>query len=205
MEASVRYIRLGAEGQEYALKPALCFRGSTVAYAVLNDDLAVEAYVIKIQAYDRAALVLFAGDPYPVDRYLRHMAEIGRRKPITERARSLLEGGLTLEGDMPEPVAVEPPSAPTERKKAPTEAPKASAVPSPETKVRRSPKPATEGAGRAPKAPKDAKKPAKVKLNTVAELALELKMTPVALRVKLRQAGMHAPYTDIKAMKKALK
>lgn len=224
MEYALKQIRLGEGKGQLGIKPALCFRGTTVAHAVINDETVVRSVTITLQAYDKAPPVLLKGEPYPVDRYIRHMHEIGTRKGITRRAAALLGGGQALpsdEGLPPDETAtsgsVEPPEGPKEAPETPPEPPAALRK---TATARRSAKAAPPEPPKAPKAAKTATNTAKPKPtaklkpssekyggrgNMVRDLAAELKTDPKALRIRLRAAGLKAPYNDITKMRKALK
>lgn len=184
MEQSVRNVFL-----ESGYKPALCFRGRKHVHCVINDETRVRVVTIQIRDYDKASLVPFHGAEYPIERFKRSMLAVGQRKGITARAALLLR----LPIDAEEPETLPPDEA--------LDGPPA-AMPAPEpAKTRRTltlPPPDPAKAAKAVGAAAD-------RGTLVAKIAAELKLTPQQLRVKLRAAGLRAPYLDESKLRSALK
>lgn len=95
MESSVRYIQLKNAGQ----KPALCFRGEKIAYAVINDEARVRTVEVSLPDHDKAALVKRLGQNYLPQAFASAMRRVKGSKPITKRAWELIEKGDKLAGD----------------------------------------------------------------------------------------------------------
>lgn len=137
-------------------------------------------------------------------------------RDVTEAYKAAIETYTNGPVPTPTPAKGPPPvAAPRPRKGGKTATmlpPKAPAGPRKTATVPSAPVAAPEGRTRPPKAPKTAtKEPAKLTVKyggrglVVAQLAKELGTDPKSLRVRLRAAGLKAPYTDLKVMKKALK
>jgi hypothetical protein len=192
MEQSVRNIYvISGRGEEahQSYKPALCFRGRKHVHCIINDETRVRVVTLDIRDYDRASLVPFHGAEYPIERFKRSMLAVGARKGITARAALLLR----LPNDAEEPETLPPDEALD---------PGPTAMPAPEpAKNRRT----------LTVPPLDPAKAAKAvgaaadRGTLVARIAAELKITPQQLRVKLRAAGLRAPYLDESALRGALK
>lgn len=263
MDSSVKYVHV----DDASFKPALCFRGTEKAYAVIQGQEKIHTIVIEVRDYDKAQPVLYHGEPYNTKAYADRllMAAKAASRPISRRARQLLTNMVTgileeeLVSEEPEqtevesiitisdrspierakaarrpgpvvdatdayraaqaaieekgvPVGVPPPKAARGRgrpRKGVSEAPpKPPAVPRKTATAPRSRKPAPLEAT----PPKTVTKaPAKLAAKyggrglVVQQLAKELGTDPKSLRVRLRTAGLRAPYTDISKMRKALK
>lgn len=228
MERSVRYIQLENAG----FKPALCFRGRTIAHCIINDETRVRVIEIPLPEHDRANQVKYRGTWYDAAQYAISIRRIGDRKGITRRAIALLD----LPPEIEEPTELPPdePAAPSsdtalqprvEDRRETCGAngssgwqPKTSAAQAP-----RAPNPcrASQGSrsGKRTERPTSAIGPSKpvdrvevvsrrplcVKATLVRQLALELRMGEQELRVKLRSAGLRAPYVDLELMRRAAK
>lgn len=99
MESSVRYVQLPNAGQ----KPALCFRGSKTAYAVINFGT-IHTIDLSLKDYDKATRVKSTragGEDYsPLafrEAFLRMIQKQSLR--VTNRAKLLLEEGAHLKAD----------------------------------------------------------------------------------------------------------
>lgn len=100
MESSVRYIQLPGAGQ----KPALCFRGSKSAYAVVNQGGRVRSVEIDLKDYDKAVHVKSTangGDDYSPVAFREAVLRIIQRagSSVTQRAQMLLDKGAYLKPD----------------------------------------------------------------------------------------------------------
>lgn len=100
MESSVRYIQLPGAGQ----KPALCFRGSKFAYAIINEGGKVRSLEVDLKDYDKSVHVKSTkngGEDYsPVafrEAVLRIIQKAG--SSVTTRAQTLLDKGAYLKPD----------------------------------------------------------------------------------------------------------
>lgn len=106
MECTVRYVHeVNLKGKQIGgVKPALCFRGTDKAHAVINDDNTIRVIEIPLQVHDKSAPVLYHGEPYDpkpyADRLL--MSAKAASKPVTRRARVLLQlRDAAIEADLP--------------------------------------------------------------------------------------------------------
>jgi len=97
MDCSVRFVyettlKDGRTIQVAGIKPALCFRGSKHALAVINDESWIRTIEIDLHDHDKAGYVKYHGEPYEpkpfADRLL--MAAKAASKPVTRRAKHLL-------------------------------------------------------------------------------------------------------------------
>ena len=100
MESSVRYVQLPGAGQ----KPALCFRGSKSAYAVVNQGGRVRSVEIDLKDYDKAVHVKSTangGDDYSPVAFREAVLRIIQRagSSVTQRAQLLLDKGAYLKPD----------------------------------------------------------------------------------------------------------
>jgi hypothetical protein len=99
MESSVRYIQLPNAGQ----KPALCFRGSKTAYAVINArDGVIRTVEINLKDYDKAQRVKSTkngGEDYSPTAFAEAITRMSLTRVITARAKLLLEKGFSLSSD----------------------------------------------------------------------------------------------------------
>jgi hypothetical protein len=217
MECSVRYVR---EEDRFgtvtsSLRPALCFRGRSVIHAVVSDETRVRVLEISPKQYDRAEPLQYHGHEYPIGRMIKTLRTAALAKGITQRAVALLERPEVVDED------TLPPDEPTEDNRDPVRKVEPAGIDSSEAQ---SPKPEPRRAskrrdpaivlteflfdpGKAPKPAKkaEAKPSDAAKPTLVAQLAAELRMQPQPLRVLLRAAGLRAPYTDLDAMRKAIK
>lgn len=106
MECTVRYVHeVNLKGKQIGgVKPALCFRGTDKAHAVINDDNAVRVVEIPLPIHDKSSPVLYHGEPYDpkpyADRLL--MSAKAASKPVTRRARTLLQlRDAAIEAELP--------------------------------------------------------------------------------------------------------
>lgn len=237
MECSVKYIReTSSLGEEVGcLKPALCFRGRKVAHAVINDELRIRAVEIPLITYDKAAPVLYHGQPYATKAYADRVTRTAERnhKPVTQRALIFLTRSETVAEDteLPpdEPTAADMPQALLKECVSFQAAGEGSdangssgvqqtwpsitefptvlvSVPSIGSNSTITPKLDPTKISVNSKCPKTFKRAeAKPDGNLVRQLATEFKIEPQPLRVLLRKAGLRAPYTDLDAMRKAIK
>lgn len=228
MECSVKYIReTSSLGEEVGcLKPALCFRGRKVAHAVINDELRIRAVEIPLITYDKAAPVLYHGQPYATKAYADRVTRTAERnhKPVTQRALILLTRSETVAEDteLPpdEPASMSIPALPEVSPRSNGSSgvqlivagSNRGSVEIPVTGLQKTLKPINRSKldptkisvnSKCPKTFKRAE--AKPDGNLVRQLATELKIEPQPLRVLLRKAGLHAPYVDLIAMRKAIK
>lgn len=177
METSVRYIRIGG------MKPALCFRGKTKAYGVINDELCIRAVEIPAKSHDLASNVFQRFFPYPPGVWATRLRELAARKGITRRALALL--------DLPEG-AEEPDTLPPDEIAAPVVLARPGPVPKPTQAERRAPR----GTDR-PVTPSPVPKAiVSERGGLIAKLAAEFKIAPQQLRLSLRLAGLKAPYEN---------
>ena len=101
MESSVRYVQLPNAGH----KPALCFRGSKSAYAIINHGT-IRTIEIDLKDYDKAQRVKSTkngGEDYSPVAFAEAIARIAQRTAITARAQVLLEKGFALAPEDPLP------------------------------------------------------------------------------------------------------
>lgn len=221
MECSVRYVR---EEDRFgtvtsSLRPALCFRGRKVVHAVVSDETRVRVIEISLQQYDRADALQYHGHEYPIGRMIKTLQTAAQRKGITQRAVALLERPEVVSEDtlppdepaaigaMPERASLVSVSAPSTRETGSSGA--QTAIAAPKRRDREISLPELDAFFAVPaKSPKKAEaKPLieTAKSTLVAKLAAEIGMQPQPLRVLLRAAGLRAPYTDLDAMRKAIK
>lgn len=177
MERSVRYIRVNE------MKPALCVRGKTWAYAIINDETCIRAVNISIKQHDLAPNVFKGLFPYPVALFEERIRAVGARKGLTRLALALL--GLTEESE-------EPATLPPDEIAAPEPVARPRPAPEPAPAVRSTPKRADKPVPPTP-APK---RPESAPVGLIAKLAAELKIAPQQLRLSLRLAGLRAPYEN---------
>lgn len=99
MESSVRYIQLPNAGQ----KPALCFRGSKSAYAIINArDGVIRTIEINLKDYDKAQRVKSTrngGEDYSPVAFAEAITRMSITRVATQRTKFLLEHGPFLEPD----------------------------------------------------------------------------------------------------------
>lgn len=95
MESSVRYIPMKNAG----VKPALCFRGEKIAYAVINDEARVRCLEVSLPDHDKAAFVKRLGHNYLPQAFASAMRRLKGIKQITKRALQLIEEGDKLDPD----------------------------------------------------------------------------------------------------------
>lgn len=99
MESSVCYVQLPNAGQ----KPALCFRGSKTAYAVINgSDGVIRTIEIDLKDYDKAQRVKSTkngGEDYSPMAFAEAINRMAKSRSITARARLLLDQGAYLKPD----------------------------------------------------------------------------------------------------------
>lgn len=232
MESSVRYIQFNKAG----VKPALCFRGERIAYAVVNDESKVRCLEVSLPDHDKAAFVKRLGQNYLPQAFASAMRRVKGSKPITKRAWELIENGDKLDADQKLPpdvidgeATIKVPMGEVEEKSS-KRVPKntsevvgadplgmvsglqaiaesglskasKSAIGGPR-RLDRIPSP-TPIAPLPPKAAPSAKKEAKAKptrgagvKTLVSILASEAGLAQQPCRVKLRAAGLRAPYDD---------
>jgi hypothetical protein len=94
MDSSVRYIQLDNAGQ----KPALCFRGDKVAHCIVNDETRIRCIEVSLQDHDKALIVKRLGHDYLPAAFASAMRRIMEKKPITKRAKELIDNGTKLDG-----------------------------------------------------------------------------------------------------------
>jgi hypothetical protein len=199
METSIRYVRIGNEHTDSSskIKPALCFRGKKQAYAVINDETRVRVVTVPLPYHDSAVPVLFKRADYPLSKFIETMERIGKKKGKTQRADYFL--AWALEGG-PEESAPMPPDE---------DYPGGDLGKIADAIMGRDPAPPepSERPQRSPGTPKPAKPPSepvrKPGGTLIARLAAEFGLEPPKLRKLLRSKGMHAPYEDEKAIRKA--
>lgn len=211
MESSVRYIQLKNAG----VKPALCFRGEKIAYAVINDEARIRTIEVSLPDHDKAEFVKRLGQNYLPQAFASAMRKQSQSKPITRRAQSLIHNGDKLAPDtklLPDDIVNAPADEPEGdslgmeaglkaiAESGPKKAPK-SAIGGPR-RLDRTPPP-TPIAPLPPKAAPSAKKEAKAKptrgagvKTLVSVLASEAGLAQQPCRVKLRAAGLRAPYDE---------
>jgi hypothetical protein len=201
VESSVKYIQLENAGQ----KPALCFRAEKIAYCIINDEIKIRTLEVSLVDHDRAQFVKRLGQNYLPRAFAEAMLKQAKSKPITRRAAFLVEKGekLAIDAKLP-PDELNPEtevSVPVQEIAAEQEQPAPVARKGPR-RVEKTPTPtpiaplpskAAAGAKKAPEA--KAKRAAKGR-TLVSVLASELGIAEQACRVKLRAAGMRAPYDD---------
>jgi hypothetical protein len=233
MESSVRYIQLENAGQ----KPALCFRGEKTAHCIVNDETRIRCVEVSLPDHDKSAMVKRLGHDYLPQAFASAMRRIMEKKPITRRAKELVEKGDKLEASAKLPpdtveeaaaerieAALDPP------KKGPRRVAKATSTTDrelgsidplgmvsglqaiadsgpagarkPPRRVEKRPPPSPI-APLPSKATTSAKKDAKAKptrgagVHTlVSVLAAEAGLAQQPCRVKLRSAGLRAPYDE---------
>jgi hypothetical protein len=99
MESSVRYIQLPNAGQ----KPALCFRGAQVAYAIINaSDGVIRTIEVKLKDYDKAVHVKSTrngGEDYSPIAFSDAIRRMATNRAITTRAKVLLDEGHIMKPD----------------------------------------------------------------------------------------------------------
>lgn len=100
MESSVRYVQLPGAGQ----KPALCFRGSKTAYAVVNEGGKIRSFEIDLPQYDKSVHVKSTkngGEDYSPSAFREAVLRIIQRagSSVTARAQLLLDKGAYLKPD----------------------------------------------------------------------------------------------------------
>lgn len=224
MERSVRYIQLPNGG----LKPALCFRTKLIAYCVINDETIVRVVEVPWNEYESAPLVKYRGSWYDAGEYVTAIRKVGARKGITQRAVALLDlppetaelpdlppdDPVPSAGENPSPRMVPGSKPPLRSERTLRETgssgrqPKTERAKYPSAPAIRAPRPPerSSGTSRSPEAAEVvyARSGKPVKPTLVRKLAAELRLSEQECRVKLRAAGLRAPYTDEIAMKKAL-
>lgn len=96
MESSVRYVQLPNAGQ----KPALCFRGTSTAFAVVNTN-GVRTMEISLQDHDKSRVVQRLGQDYMPRAFAEAIKAIIQRGglQITQRAQYLLDSGTAVSDD----------------------------------------------------------------------------------------------------------
>lgn len=102
MESSVRYVQLPNAGQ----KPALCFRGSNNAYAIINLDGVIRTLDLDLKDYDKSQRVKSTkngGEDYSPRAFADALERMSKDRRITTRAKTLLSEGFTLKPDDPLP------------------------------------------------------------------------------------------------------
>lgn len=226
MESSVRYIQLDNAGQ----KPALCFRGEKVAHCIINDEARIRCIEVSLPDHDKAAMVKRLGHDYLPQAFASAMRRIMEKKPVTKRAKELIEKGKDLDGStklppdtidaehevrvpLPElarkgPRRVAKATTTTDAELGEIEAPSDDALEA-AAAVRKGPRRVVKVptpmpiAPLPPKASPSAKKEAKAKptrgagVHTlVSVLAAEAGLSQQPCRVKLRSAGLRAPYDE---------
>lgn len=211
MESSVRYVQLENAG----FKPALCFRGKKVAHCLINDESRIRVIEISLPDHDKAGIVKRLGHDYMPKAFADAMKKVGERKAMTKRAVELLAHGSELDDETvlpPDEVDAERdigivlpefmlPVAPS---KAPPEKPSPARIRAPRrVDPPKQPAQTVTPPVAAPKAPKAAKAKQGGK-TLVSVLAAELGIAEQPCRVKLRAAGLRAPYDDEAKMRKAL-
>lgn len=162
------------EDQGMGFKPTLCCRGTKHAHCVVNDETGVRVIKMPIRDTDKARPVLYRGQPYPFLRFKEAMLRIGRRKGITQAAIELLERPEAVSGDPPEDAVP---------------------APKPDGATPEATKPVSARQARPDRPSGD---------GLIASFAVEFKLDPKRVRKVLRAAGLHAPYTDAAAIRKAL-
>jgi hypothetical protein len=143
MESSVRYVQLPGAGQ----KPALCFRGSKFAYAVVNQGGKIRSFEIDLPQYDKSIHVKSTkngGEDYSPVAFREAVLRIIQRagSTVTTRAQLLLEKGAYLKPDeaLPEEEAMPTPKDDTDENEEATGEESVAEEATPKTKVRKLPK-----------------------------------------------------------------
>lgn len=100
MESSVRYVQLPGAGQ----KPALCFRGSKLAYAIINEGGKIRSMEVDLKDYDKSVHVKSTkngGEDYSPTAFREAILRIIQRagSTVTIRAQALLDRGVSLKPD----------------------------------------------------------------------------------------------------------
>lgn len=221
MEFSVRYVRIGDEAE----RPVLGLRGAKSAHCVLNELDQVRAVEISLKDFDRSALTMFHGEPYPVTRYLQEIERYKKNKPATVKADFILslayaghpelideEALGAVPDELPDDgecrscvngkcttgtgcVTISNPPAKPEKRAAKAKIPPRGRV---------SPAPGAKAAAIA--SPKRGRgRPPGGGEGLISKLAVEIKCDPAALRKACRAANMRAPYTEDKAIRAAWK
>lgn len=185
--------------------PVLCFRiaGNPMVDCVAGDGIiGVRMIQVTAKAHDKATLIMagagaLADQPYPPERFARHMQIHARNGMAVDPAARPLLDPLLAPSSMPAgPVPFVPPPL----SDADAEAAAREHVPLPPAVAR--------GRGAAT-VPAPARKPGNGAIRTsgsalIRELSEAAGLPPEKARAKLRQAGLRAPYTDSDACRKAL-
>lgn len=245
MESSVRYVQLPGAGQ----KPALCFRGSKFAYAIINEGGKIRSVEVDLKDYDKSVHVKSTkngGEDYSPTAFREAILRIIQRagSSVTVRAQTLLDKGAYLKPDeaLPEeepmPTLKEDEYVEGEDERTEEETPAEETKPKvrklpkrinrqgkaeeppPRKPVEASPPKRVNGSAGAPRSADPARKPtallplpskstAAAKGKTTAKasrggsgktlvsmLAAEAGLAQQPCRVKLRAAGLRAPYDE---------
>lgn len=80
------------DGREFSTggKPALCFRGKTYALGIINDEDMIHPITLTLREHDKAPLVMYGVEEYPVPKFITHMERIMQNKPISDEALALI-------------------------------------------------------------------------------------------------------------------
>ncbi len=118
MEATVRYIpdqTAVVDGRTFATgnKPALCFRGETHALGIINDSEQICTVRLRLEEYERAPLVRYGVEEYPVAKFISHIERIMREKPISPEALQLVKHWPNNPRDFGDPIVAEVESEPS--------------------------------------------------------------------------------------------
>lgn len=114
--ASVRYVGLQEFG--IGLKPVLGVRGRKYASCVVIDENFVRVVQVDLKDFDKSAPVLYHGQPYPVERFAKHMLNQSRasaKREVTKGAAEVIEKALRGEEVDEAPPSPEKPSQPSAR------------------------------------------------------------------------------------------
>jgi hypothetical protein len=95
MEATVRGLyteKAIVDGHTYATgnKPTLCFRGSARGLGIINDGEGIITIPITLEDLDKAPLIMYGPEEYPVAKFISHIERIMQNKPISDEALELI-------------------------------------------------------------------------------------------------------------------
>jgi len=226
-EVSVRYVHLSDEiAASMGSRPMLGLRGKKLAHVVGIELNRVYSKSIPVQWFDKAPTVSRHNQPYPIERYLAivegkiNSGEISASPKALEILKAAHDpdnfdddGLENLSDDPPTNGAStteDPPETPNSEdgwktskgkiriKRAREPAKPRQAAPIKPPKARQPAATGTEKRGRG-------RPPGSAGTGLIAVTAKELKCDPAHLRKACRAAGLKAPYTDPKAIKKAWK
>lgn len=220
MEFSVRYVRLGEGNQQGPERPVLGLRGKKSAYLIIEEDDRIRSISVPLKDFDKSSPCTFHGEPYPIPRYLEAIEKYKKRKPISARADHLVQlayagGSEAIDEDLlsrvpedllPTTDGGEHPGGDlgliSEAIGAAAAARRSGAKAKIAAPPRPSPgKPAKAAAITPPKRGRG--RPPGGGGGLIASIANELDIHPAWLRKACRAAGLHAPYTDAKAIRSA--